>query len=396
MKIVTVVGARPQFIKAAVVSSAIRKYNESLPSPTSNLTEVIVHTGQHFHTNMSEVFFKELEIPKPDYNLGVNSVTHGAMTGRALERIEEVLLKEKPDWVLVYGDTNSTLAGALAAAKLHIPLAHVEAGLRSFNMRMPEEINRILTDRVSNLLLCPTETAAENLQKEGLNNVANNGKLIDESKNFKFFPHSPSLIANVGDVMYDSTLINLKRAEETSTILNDLGLMNGNKIKPFNLATVHRAENTDDTERLKEIFEALKQLSKQVVIVLPLHPRTRRSIESLNPSLLTPSPTLRIIDPISYMDNTLLEKYTQVILTDSGGMQKEAYFLKTPCITLRDETEWVELVNIGVNIVAGADKDSILRASEVVKDKELDFSQNFFGNGTAGQRIVDLILNLSM
>ena len=326
MKIVTVVGARPQFVKASVVSRAITEYNKLIADPLSLVSEIILHTGQHFDRNMSAIFFKELDIPKPDYNLGINDANHGAMTGRMLERIEEVLIKEKPDWVLVYGDTNSTLAGALAAAKLHIPLAHVEAGLRSFNMGMPEEINRILTDRISNLLFCPSESAVGNLKKEGFPNIIDDGKLIEEHFNARCLAGKSSAAVNVGDVMYDSTIFNLDRAQKQSTILNDLGLIIGDSIKPFYLATVHREENTDDVHSLKEILEAFKELSKEVTIVRPLHPRTRAKINELDSSVLTGNAALMIADPVPYLDMMVLEKYAKLILTDSGGVQKEAYF----------------------------------------------------------------------
>lgn len=317
MLVVTVVGARPQFIKAAAVSRALRA--------TPGVREVLVHTGQHYDENMPEVFFRELEIPTPDYNLGVGSSFHGAQTGRMLEAIEEVLLKEKPDRVLVYGDTNSTLAGALAAAKLHIPIAHVEAGLRSFNRRMPEEINRVLTDHAADMLFAPTGAAVENLRREG----------IPEER-----------IHLVGDVMYDAALFYGKKAEEESKILSKLGLSRQGYI----LATVHRAENTDVPSRLAAVFRGLGRVAEEVPVVLPLHPRTRAALvkEGLYEGA---AGSLRLIEPVGYLDMVMLEKNACLIATDSGGVQKEAFFYRVPCVTLRDETEWVELVELGWNKV---------------------------------------------
>lgn len=313
--VVSIVGARPQFIKAAMVSRALRG--------TGQVREVLVHTGQHYDDNMSRIFFEELEIPDPDYNLGVGSASHGAQTGRMLEAIEQVLLKERPDWVLVYGDTNSTLAGALAAVKLHIPVAHVEAGLRSFNRRMPEEINRVLTDHASDLLFAPTVTAVENLKLEGI---------------------PQHRIRLVGDVMYDAALFYRERAERESHILQQLGL----RPKGYVLATVHRAENTDDQARLRTILEALARVAGKVPVVLPIHPRTRSAVIHdwhLNQALRT----VRVIDPVGYLDMLCLESNALVIATDSGGVQKEAFFFRVPCVTLRQETEWVELLELGWN-----------------------------------------------
>lgn len=310
-KVVTVVGARPQFIKAAAVSRAFRDF--------PGMTEVMVHTGQHFDANMSDVFFNELGIPQPTHNLDVHGGGHGQMTGRMLEGIERVLLEEKPDWMLVYGDTNSTIAGALAAAKLHIPVAHVEAGLRSFNRRMPEEVNRVLTDHVSALLFCPTKAAVDNLAAEG----------IAEG------------VHQVGDVMYDATLDAIRRAMVESTILDTLGLAAGSYV----LATIHRAENTDTPEHLGAVFDYLRAQAGGLPVVLPLHPRTRSAAQRFGVSL----DGLRIIDPIGYLDMARLLDGTAMVLTDSGGVQKEAYFHRKPCVTLRDETEWVETVEAGWN-----------------------------------------------
>jgi len=315
MKIATVVGARPQFIKAAVVSRALRV--------TPGVEEISIHTGQHYDRNMSDIFFKELEIPKPDYYLGIGSGPQGAQTGQMLERIEQVLLAVKPDCALVYGDTNSTLAGALAAAKLHIWIAHVEAGLRSFNRRMPEEINRVLTDHAADLLFAPTEVAVENLRREG----------IPESR-----------IHLVGDVMYDAALYYGSKAAQQSRILQKLGL----ETKGYILATVHRAENTDNPRCLRAISEGLGAVAEEVPVVLPLHPRTRAAME--REGLLGGiSRHIHLIDPLGYLDMVMLEKNALLIATDSGGVQKEAFFYRVPCVTLRGETEWSELVEMGWN-----------------------------------------------
>jgi UDP-GlcNAc3NAcA epimerase len=300
MKIATIVGARPQFIKAAVVSRAIAKYNDD---HTDAIEEIIVHTGQHFDANMSEIFFEQLSIPKPDYDLGINSCGHGEMTGRMLEDLERVLLDEKPDWVLIYGDTNSTLAGALAAKKLQIRLAHVEAGLRSFNMKMPEEQNRLVADRLADILFCPTEIAVSNLNEEGIGNSQYGERVV-----------------LVGDVMYDASIYYSNVAKSVSTILHDLNLTDGN----YALATIHRAENTDDVQRLEAIFSALNELAEEVEIVLPLHPRTKKIVEQKE----IDTRDITVIDPVSYLDMVMLEKHCQMILTDSGGVQKEAYFFK--------------------------------------------------------------------
>jgi len=330
MKVVTIVGARPQFIKAAMVSRAIVAHNRSGAVP--QITEEIIHTGQHYDENMSDIFFQQMQIPEPVVNFHAGTGMHGEMTGRMLEKIEREIVTRKPDWVLVYGDTNSTLAGALAAAKLHVPVAHVEAGLRSFNKRMPEEINRILTDHVSSLLFCPTCTAVANLAKEGINRG----------------------VYHVGDVMYDAALVFGEIAENVSTILSDLQLVP----KEYLLATVHRAENTDDEAKLKRILSAFSEINEQ--IVLPIHPRTRARLDTFN--LKSIRRNLMLIDPVSFLDMVQLEKHARVILTDSGGVQKEAYFHGVPCVTLRDETEWVETVEAGWNQVVGADAKKIIAA----------------------------------
>ena len=357
MKIVTVLGARPQFIKAATVSRALKE---------TGVTEVIIHTGQHFDHNMSEVFFSEMEIPRPDYNLEISGLGHGAMTGRMLEEVESVLLKEKPACVLVYGDTNSTLAGALAAAKLHIPVAHVEAGLRSFEMKMPEEVNRILTDRISSYLFCPTSTAVENLKKEG-------------------FESFGCEISQPGDVMYDAVLFYKGKVLQKSTILNLLEISD----QPFTLATIHRAENTDNIERLGAICEALNQIHRQSRVILPLHPRTKAIIKKNNIHLgFTP------IEPVGYFDMLALLDGCNLVLTDSGGLQKEAYFFSKYCITLRDQTEWVELVTAGVNSIVGANKEKIINTYEQVKGKKPVPSTGLYGDGTAAHAIAQRLSSI--
>jgi len=352
MKILTVLGARPQFIKAGSVSREISKYNE--------IEEVIVHTGQHYDTNMSDIFFDEMKIPKPDYFLGVGGNLHGAMTGQMIEKIEKIALNEEPDLILVYGDTNSTLAGALVASKLHIKLAHVEAGLRSFNMNMPEEVNRILTDRVSQLLFCPTDTAVENLNKEGYSNI--NCKIVKS-----------------GDVMQDSVIFYKKFSQKPNLNIEER----------FILTTIHRAENTNDISRLISIIEALIELSKNIQVILPLHPRTKKVLNKL--SLDTNS--LTIIEPIGYLKMIWLLENCELIMTDSGGLQKEAYFFKKRCITLRDETEWIELVESGNNVLVGANKDKII--NEFNKKKYFNYNTlNLYGNGNASKIIVDNLINL--
>ncbi len=368
MKILTILGARPQFIKAGSVSRAIKQYNSQITNDKSLITEIIVHTGQHYDANMSDIFFEEMQIPKPDYFLGVGGKSHGAMTGQMIEKIEEVALKEKPDWIMVYGDTNSTLAGAMVASKLHIKLAHVEAGLRSFNMKMPEEVNRILTDRVSDILFCPTETAVENLKKEGFPFSTANGK---------------QKIANVGDVMQDGAIFYKNLAQITS----NLQLETSN----FILCTIHRAENTDNPQRLKSIFEALNEIAKKQQIILPLHPRTRKVIQASNLELETSN--LKIIDPVGYLEMVWLIDNCSLVMTDSGGLQKEAYFFSKPCITLRDETEWVELVEIGVNTIVGADKEKILDAYKASSNFKLQTSNlNLYGGGKASENIIKELL----
>jgi UDP-GlcNAc3NAcA epimerase len=350
MKIMTIVGARPQFVKAATISRVIENLD--------GVEEVLVHTGQHFDQNMSDVFFEEMQISKPAFQLDVNSVGHGAMTGRMMEKIEELLLQVKPDAVLVYGDTNSTLAGALAAKKIHIPVAHVEAGLRSFNDLMPEEVNRILTDRVSTNLYCPTDTAVNNLKKEGYDNL-------------------PNRIVRTGDVMYDAALFYSKFAEAKSSTKAPE--------KDFILATVHRAENTDNPLKLKGIVQALNQLNEQLEIVLPLHPRTKKYLEKNGLEL-----SFKSIAPIGYFDMINLLDKASLVVTDSGGVQKEAFFFRNNCVTLRDQTEWVELVEHGYNVLANAeDPKDIEHKVRAMLAKESDFDIDLYGAGNAAEVIVD-------
>ncbi len=348
-KIVTILGARPQFIKAAAVSSVFADFFE----------EIIVHTGQHYDANMSDVFFDELGIPHPKYHLNVGSGSHGAMTGAMLVAIEEVLMEEEPDYVMVYGDTNSTLAGALAASKLLIPVIHVEAGLRSFNMAMPEEQNRILTDHISNLLFVPTQTAIDNLVREGI------------TKGVHY----------VGDVMFDGILHFSKIAAEKSEILAQLGVSENEYL----LCTIHRAENTNDISRLKGIVKGLNDSKEQ--IILPLHPRTQKYLNDYEISL---GENIRLIEPIGYLDMVRLETGAKKIVTDSGGVQKEAFFLGKPCITMRDETEWVETVENGWNVIVGAAAEKITQAINSF-DPKVE-RKNYFGNGTAARQMADLIL----
>ena len=349
-KIITVLGARPQFIKAAVLSRLIRSKGD--------FTEVIVHTGQHFDENMSEVFFRELEIPDPAYNLEVNSKGHGAMTGQMMQRLEPLLRDERPDLVVVYGDTNSTLAGALVAQKMHIPVAHVEAGLRSYNMRMPEEVNRVLTDRISSLLFCPTKQAMKNLEKEG-------------------FSDFDLRVIQTGDIMKDSVEFFRKRLGKASDLVTRLGV----ESKDFALATIHRQENTNNEGRLRAIFQGLESISADHPVVLPLHPRTRAAMKEFN---IESSVTL--IDPVGYKDMQELLHRCSLVVTDSGGLQKEAYFHGKPSLVVREETEWVELLDTGLAKLVGADPERIRASFESLRDRDLNFSQDLYGT-EPGNRI---------
>ena len=439
MKIATIIGARPQFIKAATISRAIAEHNRN--APASAIEETLIHTGQHYDDDMSAIFFRELEIPEPKYNLNIGSGSHGMQTGQMLAAIEKVLIEEKPDWVLIYGDTNSTLAGALAAAKLHIPIAHVEAGLRSFNRHMPEEINRIVADQLSTLLLCPSQVAVNNLAAEGIGGNA----MVRQAHHDTFscpplegvgggspspntLPLTPNVIIT-GDVMADALQFAATKAAAQSDIVERLDL----KPQGYILATVHRAENTDDPKRLSNIMAALSELAEREPVILPLHPRTKKILErtsnlehrtlnveprtlnieqsssveprtlnieqssSVEPRTLNVEPrtlnierpSLRIIDPLGYFDIIALEGSARMLLTDSGGMQKEAYWLKVPCITLRDETEWVETVASGWNILTGADRDRIVTA--VRSFKSPSDHPPLYGDGQAAEKILSIL-----
>tara|TARA_A100000171_G_scaffold51162_1_gene64614 strand:- start:18874 stop:19956 length:1083 start_codon:yes stop_codon:yes gene_type:complete len=349
-KIVTVLGARPQFIKAAVISRVI--------ADCDFITEVIIHTGQHFDTNMSEVFFDEMNIPKPHYNLNINGLGHGAMTGQMLEKIEEVLKIEKPDCVLVYGDTNSTLAGALAAKKLHIKVAHVEAGLRSFNMNMPEEINRILTDRISDYLFAPTQSAINNLRSEGYDNLS-------------------CKVVKSGDVMLDAALFYAKMEKKPDVSL----------VSSYVLCTIHRSENTDEESTLRDIMSALELISERTQVVMPLHPRTRKKLESLEYNF--DQGKISFIDPVGYLEMIYLLSRCQLVISDSGGLQKEAFFFKKKCLIVREETEWTELVEGGYNFICGTSKEKILDSyNTVLENNTTDFSVPLYGDGKTGEKII--------
>jgi UDP-GlcNAc3NAcA epimerase len=351
MRVLSIVGARPQFIKASVVSRAIRQ--------SEGVDEVVLHTGQHFDANMSDIFFNQLSISRPDIQLDIHGGSHGAMTGRMLMEIEKVLFEQRPDRVLVYGDTNSTLAGALAAAKLHIPVAHVEAGLRSFNMQMPEEVNRILTDQISDLLFCPTDTAVKNLKNEG-------------------FANKSVQVLQVGDVMQDAALLFASKAVPPADELP----------RDFILATLHRAENTDNPERLAAIVAALNELHlNHAPIVLPLHPRTRKLISQQGLEL-----NVHLIDPVGYFEMLWLLDHCQLVLTDSGGVQKEAFFFGKACVTMRDQTEWVELVEVGANELVAADTHKIIAASKISLGRQVKDTLHLYGGGQAAQRIVSNIM----
>ncbi|MBL4642041.1 MAG: UDP-N-acetylglucosamine 2-epimerase (non-hydrolyzing) [Flavobacteriaceae bacterium] len=356
-KIVTVLGARPQFVKAAVLSRIIHEHQE--------IEEIIVHTGQHFDANMSAVFFEEMEIPKPAYNLEINSLGHGAMTGQMLEKIEAILTIEKPDAVVVYGDTNSTIAGSLAAKKMQIKVIHIEAGLRSFNMNMPEEINRILTDRISDLLCCPTDSALLNLKNEGYDNL-------------------PIQIEKNGDIMKDAVEYYSKVSAEKSNIISDLKL----KKNEFVLATIHRQENTDDVKKLKSIFEALEEIHSDCQVVLPIHPRTKKILEKHHFK-----PNITLVDPVGYFSMLELLKHCKMVISDSGGLQKEAFFNKKNCIIVREETEWVELVENGFAEIVGSSKTKIVETFIKFKNLESNFNKELYGTNV-GENIHQSILTL--
>jgi UDP-GlcNAc3NAcA epimerase len=354
MKIVTILGARPQFIKAAAFSRAVSKRPE--------IQEIIVHTGQHYDANMSDVFFEQMQIPRPDHFLNIAAKHHGEMTGRMLEGIEKVLLQEQPDIVLIYGDTNSTVAGALAAKKLHIKVAHVEAGLRSYNMRMPEEINRIVADRISDYLFCPGPQAVKNLRAEGFDNF-------------------PSKVFEVGDIMKDVAYFYKNLAQAPKFLVPE----------KFVLSTIHRAENTDDPIRLASLIGALNAVAENKPVVLPLHPRTRARLKD---SELQLSPAIILVDPVGYLEMVYLLKNCEMVITDSGGLQKEAFFFERPCITTRDETEWTELVENGVNKVVGIEKNSVLKAKNGFETTPPTFNPTLYGLGHAADNILNILLNV--
>ncbi len=377
MKLLTVIGARPQFVKAAAVSRAVARWNAGARG--EGIREIIVHTGQHYDRNMSDVFFEEMEIPRPDRFLAVHSLSHGAMTGRMLEAVEEVIVEEKPDAVLVYGDTNTTLAGALAAVKLHVPVAHVEAGLRSWNRRMPEEINRVLTDHAGQVLFCPTETAVRNLEAEGIRDGEGGARVYLS-----------------GDVMLDAALFYAGKAPEAAAVFAGEPLLSDLSDKSFALATVHRADNTDDPERLSAIFGALSEIGRETPVVLPLHPRTRGRLAAAGIKAERLFPEVRVIGPVGYLSMLALLSACKLVLTDSGGLQKEAFFFGKPCVTLREETEWTELCGLGANVLAGCDADAVCCAARDFASKRPDFSAKPYGEGRAADGIVEILAGLDM
>jgi UDP-GlcNAc3NAcA epimerase len=366
LRLASIVGARPQFVKAAMVSQAISQHNRT--ARMAKIEEILIHTGQHYDYDMSQVFFDQMKIPAPQRHLVVGSASHARMTADMLVRIEEALAKEKPDCVLVYGDTNSTLAGALSAAKIPLPVAHVEAGLRSYNRRMPEEINRLLTDHLSRLLFCPTPTAVSNLRKEGI------GKGVFE----------------VGDVMYDAFVAYQSKFKKNIKILRELQLSPGR----YCLATVHRQENTDDSVRLRNIFAAFDHLaSQELPLIIPVHPRTRAAIQRQKQRVVT-NVHVRLLAPVNYLDMIVLESHARAILTDSGGIQKEAFFARVPCVTLRDETEWVETVSAAMNQLSGTDPEAIILAFGQALKTDVNRCpgpEHYYGDGHASQRILDIL-----
>ena len=382
MKLLTVIGTRPQIIKAAAISRAVRDHYCGL------ITEKILHTGQHYDANMSQVFFDELGIPHPDYNLGVGSGRQGEQTAKMIAGIEEVLLSESFDGIILYGDTNSTLAGAVAASKLHIPIFHIEAGLRSFNMAMPEEVNRIVCDQLSSICFAPTQTAVDNLQREGFG---------DSRATFR--NGEKRLVSLSGDVMYDNSLHFAQIARQRSNPFQELGLEpNG-----YVLATIHRDNNTDDPQRLEAILTSLSRIAQEhhIPVVLPLHPRTRVRIENnVQLSTFNSQPKvsdrqwsqLSILPPVSFLEMTLLELSAKIVMTDSGGVQKEAFFFEKPCVILRPETEWVEIVDHGAGIIADADSARIEAAYRQLVDREVHFPP-LFGDGHAAEHILQTIVD---
>lgn len=372
IKLLTVIGARPQIIKSSAISRSVRgKFSDQVE-------ESILHTGQHYDTNMSQVFFDELGIPAPKFNLGVGSGPHGGQTAKMISGIEDVLLSNHFDGIILYGDTNSTLAGAVAASKLHIPVFHIEAGLRSFNMSMPEEVNRIVCDQLSNICFAPTLTAMKNLAKEGL---------TDSPASFADGRHR--LVVNSGDVMYDNSLFFAKIADQRHNTLRDLNLSDSQYI----LATIHRDYNTDHPQRLKSILQALKDIASQhnIPIILPLHPRTKAILQR-EPGIASLCSGFTILPPVSFLEMTSLERHAKLVMTDSGGVQKEAFFFERPCIILRSETEWEEIVSEGAGIVTDADHDKICDAYTLLSERKVHFPQ-LFGNGDASSVILDSIVN---
>ena len=375
MKLVTVIGARPQIIKAAALSRAIKNHF------SDRIQEIIVHTGQHYDDNMSQVFFDELGIPRPDYNLHVGSASHGVQTARMTEGLESILIKEQPDFIVLYGDTNSTLAGAVAAAKIHVPIVHIEAGLRSFNKAMPEEINRIVCDHCSTLLFSPTKAGFENLKREGFPIDNEPPYTIDNPK-----------VYHCGDIMYDNSLHFADIAEAKTDIIQRLELTG----KPFILATIHRDSNTDQPERLNAIFNALICLSNECQVVLPLHPRTAKllktNLDGEKQAQLFNNPSISLIPPVSFLEMIALERHAQLVMTDSGGVQKEAYFFQKPCIILRPETEWVEIVQTGNAILADADESRIMQAWQHFQSNPPTTFPEIFGDGHAAEFMLKMML----
>lgn len=375
IKLLTIIGARPQIIKAAALSREIRN------SFSDSIGEKILHTGQHYDGNMSEVFFNELGIPAPDYNLGVGSGSHGVQTAKMIEGIEKVLQSEHFDGMVVYGDTNSTLAGAVAASKLHVPIFHIEAGLRSFNMAMPEEVNRIVCDQLSSILFAPTQTAVDNLAAEGFN----------QSK-AKFPDGSGRKVIDSGDVMYDNSMYFSKISADHTSIINDLGLTN----KDYILSTIHRNNNTDEPERLEAIVKALLDIAEKdnITVVLPLHPRTSKllpaNLSKDTLSRLQENSFIKVIPPVSFFEMIELEKNAKIVMTDSGGVQKEAFFFEKPCVILRPETEWVEIVDNKAGVIADADYDRIVRAYDELSSREVKFPP-LFGDAHAANKILTAI-----
>jgi len=395
MKIASIVGARPQFVKLAPLDRALRAYRGR--KFRIKINHIIIHSGQHYDDRMNRIFFRELGLPDPDFNLEVRSGSHGRQTGEIMKRTETILLQEKPDWTLVYGDTNTTLAGALAAAKLNRRVAHIEAGLRSYDRTMPEETNRVLTDHCSDILFCPSQSAVCNLEKEGFNNILNQGRLTATTRKTRSFLRKAPFpwVINVGDIMVDALLLNLAEAKKKSRILHELRL----KPRRYSLATIHRAENTDAPERLRALLAALREAGRVQPVIFPVHPRTRKYLERL---ALVPfaSERLRLIEPVGYFDMLILEKNAAMIWTDSGGVQKEAYLLKVPCLTFRETTEWLETLESGANVLVGSNQERIRERIGVdrkpgrVRSASSTRSEKFraYGNGHAAERIVSVLL----